>query len=70
MGIEEFLLDRAEKEGFKKGLEIAMTQREFEMDVAFTRSLLSSTDFNISKIAQLVGVNEDFVLKVKVGSDK
>jgi hypothetical protein len=61
MGIEEFLLDQAKKEGVEKG----MTQKEHEKNLAFTRNLLSSTDFSISKIAQLVGVSEDFVLKVK-----
>ena len=53
MGIEEFLLDQAEKKGIN------------EKEVAFTKSLLTSTDFNVEKIAQLVGVTEDFVLKIK-----
>jgi len=73
MGIEEFLLDRAEKEGIEKGIqkgiqkgiEKGMSQKELEKNLAFTRNLLSSTDFSTSKVAQLVGVNEDFVLKVK-----
>ena len=73
MGIEEFLLDSAKKEGRKegieegieKGIEKGMTRKELEKNLAFTRSLLSSTDFNTLKIAQLVGVSEDFVLKVK-----
>jgi hypothetical protein len=62
MGIEEFLLDQAKSEG--------MTQKELEKNIAFTRNLLSSTDFNTLKIAQLVGVNEDFVLKVRAELDK
>ncbi len=53
MGIEEFLLDQAEKEG--------MTKKE----LAITKNLLISTDLSTSKIAQLMGVSEDFVLKVK-----
>lgn len=53
MGIEEFLLDQAEKKG------------ETKKDIAFTKSLLTSTDFDIAKIAQLVGVNEEFVLRIK-----
>jgi len=53
MGIEEFLLDQAEKKGIN------------EKEVAFTKSLLTSTDFNVEKIAQLVGVTEGFVLKIK-----
>jgi len=57
MGIEEFLLDRAKNEGIEKG----MTEKE----LAFTRNLLSSTDFSIAKIAQLADVSEAFVLRVK-----
>ena len=53
MGIEEFLLDRARKEGVS------------DKEIAFTKSLLTSTDFNVEKIAQLVGVTEDFVLTIK-----
>jgi hypothetical protein len=57
MGIEELLLDQAEKKGMEKGMN--------KKDIAFTRKLLSSTNFTIGEIAQLVGVTEDFVLKVK-----
>jgi hypothetical protein len=57
MGIEEFILDQAKKEAKKD----AITEKEKE----FTLTLLSSTDFSISKIAELVGVGEDFVLKIK-----
>jgi hypothetical protein len=53
MGIEEFLLDQAEKKGIS------------DKEIAITKSLLTSTDFNVEKIAQLVGVTEDFVLKIK-----
>ena len=53
MGIEEFLLDQAEKKGVSN------------KEIAFTKSLLTSTDFNVEKIAQLVGVTEGFVLKIK-----
>ena len=42
-----------------------MTQKELEKNLNFTRNLLTSTNFSIAKIAQLVGVNEDFVLRVK-----
>jgi len=57
MGIEEFLLDRAKKEGKREGVN--------DKEIAFTKNLLTSTDFDMAKIAQLVGVSEDFVLKVK-----
>ena len=73
MGIEEFLLDRAEKRGIQKGIQKGITkgieqgksEKELEKDVAFTKSLLLSTDFSTLKIAELVGISEDFVLKVK-----
>lgn len=69
MGIEEFLLDQARKEGIEKGVETGfekgMTEKEMEKNTDFTRSLLSSTDFSTAKIAHLVGVSEDFVLRVK-----
>ena len=57
MGIEEFLLDQAKREGREEG----MTKKE----LAITKNLLISTDLSTSKIAQLMGVSEDFVLKVK-----
>ena len=65
MGIEEFLLDRAEKLGIKKGRVEGATQTELQKNLTFTRNLLSSTEFSISKIAELVGVNEAFVAAVK-----
>jgi len=57
MGIEEFLLDQAKREGRE--------QERSAKDTDFTRNLLSSTDFSVERIAQLVGVSADFVLKVK-----
>lgn len=65
MGIEELLLDMAEKKGLKKGIEKGMTQKEEEKNLTFTRNLLSSTNFSITKIAELVGVSEAFVLDIK-----
>jgi hypothetical protein len=53
MGIEEFLLERAEKKGLREG------------KVAFVKSLLQNTDFNDEKIAMLVGVTVEFVANVK-----
>lgn len=65
MGMKEFLLNQAKNEGLEKGIEKGMTQKELEKNLAFTKSLLHSTDFNTAKIAELVGLSEDFVLKVK-----
>ena len=53
MGLEEFLLDRAEKQGIKK------------KELSFTQTLLKETNFSIEKIATLVGVTVDFVENVK-----
>jgi len=53
MGLEEFLLDRAEKQGIKK------------KELSFTQTLLKETNFSIEKIAALVGVTVDFVENVK-----
>jgi predicted transposase/invertase (TIGR01784 family) len=57
MGIEEFLLDRAEKTGIKKG--------QFQSSIDFTKALLSNTNFTAEKIASLVGVSIDFVNEIK-----
>lgn len=69
MGIEELLLDQAEKkgrrEGIKEGIKEGIEKGASLKDAAITRNLLSSTDFSVAKIAQLVGVSEDFVLKIK-----
>ena len=65
MGIEELLIDIARYEGKKEGKDEGKTEKELEKDIAFTKSLLTSTDHDVAKIAQLVGVSEDFVLKVK-----
>ena len=53
MGLEEFLLDRAEKQGVEK------------KELSFTQTLLKETNFSVQKIASLVGVTVDFVEKVK-----
>jgi hypothetical protein len=65
MGIEEFVLDRAKRMGLKQGLEQGKEVATYEKDFAFTKSLLEQTDFTVEKIASLVGVNIEFVEKVK-----
>jgi hypothetical protein len=57
MGIEEFLLQRAEKQGIKKGLEEAKT--------IFVKSLLESTDFDDAKIASIADVTVSFVKEIR-----
>jgi len=53
MGLEEFLLDRAEKQGISK------------KERSFTEALLKETDFSLEKIAHLAGVSVAYVEKVK-----
>jgi predicted transposase/invertase (TIGR01784 family) len=53
MGIEEFLLDRAKREG------------ERESAIKFVKTLVKETTFSVEKIASLVGVSVDFVNKTK-----
>ncbi len=57
MGIEEFLLDRAKKQGIAKGIE------QGKSDVV--KNLLRAGKFSISEIANFAGVTEVFVKKIK-----
>ncbi|MCF0057582.1 hypothetical protein [Dyadobacter sp. CY356] len=54
MGIEEFLLDRAEKKGIQKN------------KITVVKSLLKETEFSNAKIASLVDVSEEMVQKIKM----
>ena len=53
MGLEEFLLDRAEKQGISK------------KEKSVTQALLKETDLSLQKIANVVGVSVAYVEKVK-----
>ena len=57
MGMEEFLLEQAENKGIEKGMNLK--------DLEFTKTLLTSTDFSTARIANMIGVSEEFVLNVK-----
>jgi hypothetical protein len=73
MGIREFVLQRAKDEGeeigfgkgeevgFGKGVETGINQKSFET----VTNLLTVTDFNNDKIANITGVTVAFVEKVK-----
>ena len=77
MGLEEFVLDRerrmARKEGLQEGRQVGLEQgleqgkeiTDYANKFAFTKSLLTQTDFSEEKIADLVGVNIEFVNKVR-----
>jgi len=66
MGIREFVLQRAEREGIEKGKEI----KETEKNLAFVKSLLTQTDFSAQKIAQVADVTVSFVEEVKASFSK
>lgn len=53
MGIREFVLDRAKKEGIEKGI----SQRNLEI----ATSLILETDFDDEKIAKITGVSVAYV---------
>lgn len=61
MGIEEFLINRANEEGIEKGIEKGIELK----DRSFVKTLLQETDFSLKKISQLVGVSLTFVEQVK-----
>ncbi|WP_293685844.1 MULTISPECIES: hypothetical protein [unclassified Spirosoma] len=61
MGIEQFLLERAKKEGIEQGIEQGMREK----NLAFTQMLLQETSFTVEQIARLVGVPVSFVEEVK-----
>jgi molybdenum cofactor biosynthesis enzyme MoaA len=61
MGIEELLLDRAEKQGVKQGME----QMKKEDHRKFTLNLLTHTDFSDEQIAKLAEVSKEYVAKLR-----
>lgn len=61
MGLEEFLLYRAEKLGMRQGLAQGIEQQ----NKLLIQNLLTQTDFTVEKIASLVGVSTDVVVKIK-----
>lgn len=66
MGIREFVLDRAKKEGFERGVKKGMSQKEYEKNLAFVTSLIRETDFDDEKIAKIAGVSVKFVTELRV----
>jgi hypothetical protein len=60
MGIEEFLLQRAEEQGKRKGTE--------KMKTKFVKNLIKLTDFSNERIASLVDVNVAFYEKIRANS--
>ena len=64
-GLIERINEDLYNQGIEKGIEKGEAQKEYEKNYAFAKSLLLNTDFDVSKIAQLVGVTTEFVAKVK-----
>jgi hypothetical protein len=81
MGTEEYLLQKAKKEGydagFKIGFEIGIeksiekgfNESAGEKTIAFVKSLLANTDFDDEKVAAIASVTIDFVKKIKSSSN-
>jgi hypothetical protein len=65
MGTEEYLLQKAKKEGIEEGFEKGIEKGAEEKSIAFVKSLLANTDFNDEKIAAVAYVTVDFVKKIK-----
>jgi len=69
MGIEELLLDRAERrgreEGRKEGREEGREEAKEESAILFVKSLLTDTDFDNNKIASLTSVDVAFVKEIR-----
>ena len=69
MGIEEFVLDRERRIGFKEGLaqakELFLIMKNKESEGNFVMRLLNHTEFSEEKIANLAGVDISFVKKIK-----
>lgn len=61
MGIEQFLLQQARKEGVEQGVEKGISIKEIE----FVKSLIENTDFNDEKIALLANTNIELVKKTR-----
>jgi predicted transposase YdaD len=65
MGIEEFVLARAERVGEKRGEKRGMLLKENEKNISFVQTLLKETDFEDAKIARLASVTVEFVTQIR-----
>lgn len=68
MSTLDIFVEKGKKIGLKEGVEIGMTKKEYEKNLAFTQSLIKENLFDDNKIAQLVGVTADFVANVRLGT--
>ena len=58
---KDYLYKTGVERGIEKGIERGMTQKEFEKNSQFVKSLLLNTTFDKDKIAQLAAVDKSFV---------
>ncbi|MEO7311048.1 MAG: hypothetical protein ABIX01_11670 [Chitinophagaceae bacterium] len=65
MGIEELLLQLAEKKGELKGEKKGREEARDERNKIFVTNLITSTDFSNTKIASIAGVPETFVQRLR-----
>lgn len=66
MGIVEFVLERERRLGEKKGIEKGIELERNERSYAFVKTLLTQTNFDDAKIAELTSVTLEFVKKVRL----
>lgn len=65
MGIEEFVLTRAERIGEKRGIEKGIEKGIEVQKLSFVQALINHTDFDDSKIASLTGVDVSIVQQIR-----
>ena len=65
MGIEEFVLTRAERIGEKRGIEKGIEKGIEVQKLSFVQALINQTDFDDSKIASLTGVDASIVQQIR-----
>jgi hypothetical protein len=65
MGLKEFVLDRERRMALKEGREEGMDIKEKQKNLNFTQNLITQTDFSDEKIASIVGVEIDYVKKIR-----
>jgi predicted transposase/invertase (TIGR01784 family) len=63
MGIEEFLLDRAEKKGIEKGIEKGI-QKGREENMRETAIKMKENNYDLHSIAIITGLSEDDIKKL------
>jgi predicted transposase YdaD len=65
MGIEQFLLQRAENKGIEKGIEKGI-KKSIELDkIVMIEKFLLKSELSIDRIADFVEVSTDYVLNIK-----